>query len=99
MLHRRLEKRTAEAAAAPLGEDVELLEVGVERTRVEGAAEAELGEPQPGRLDEVVDGTSIPSPSTAYEDNRQTANPEFRGSAHRCWRVVPRCTQVVLNSE
>jgi hypothetical protein len=45
MLHRRLEKRAPEAAPAPLGEDVEFLEVRVERARVEGGTEAKLGEP------------------------------------------------------
>ena len=31
MLHRRLEERAGEAAPTPLGEDLELLEVGLKR--------------------------------------------------------------------
>jgi hypothetical protein len=45
VLHRRLQERAPETVAASLGNDVELLEVGVERARVERRAEAKLREP------------------------------------------------------
>ena len=45
MFHRSLEQRSPKAVTAALGDDVELLEVGVERSRVERGTEAKLGEP------------------------------------------------------
>ena len=45
MFHRGLEQRPPKAMTAALGDDIELLEVGIERSRVERGTEAKLGEP------------------------------------------------------
>ncbi len=44
MVHGRFEQRSPETATAALGDDVELLEVGVERAREERGTQSELGE-------------------------------------------------------
>jgi hypothetical protein len=44
VVHRGLEQRPPESVTAALGDDVELLEVGIERSRVEQGTEAKLGE-------------------------------------------------------
>ncbi len=45
MLHRRLEQRPPKAVTAALRDNVELLQVGIERSGVERRTEAKLGEP------------------------------------------------------